>query len=218
MQIFINLMVLKIFDICSGVGGFSQALESIGEEFETVAFCEIDEYCREVLEKHWPNVPIYNDLWELAYEPERVVPDWERVTFDIICGGIPCQPFSVAGKQRGKKDPRHLWPPMFEIIKRKKPKYTIVENVSGFINVALDDVCTDLESEGYATQSFIIPASGIGAPHQRQRCWIIGKSVVNTDSLGSLLSTHETQREGNTPRHSEGEPERGSEVLADSDC
>ena len=95
--------------------------------------------------------------------------------FDLICGGIPCQPFSVAGLQKGTEDDRHLWPSMFEIIKYKKPSYVIVENVGGFVNVALDDVCLNLEAENYATQSFIIPACGVEAPHRRDRIWIIGK-------------------------------------------
>ena len=149
--------------------GFSQGLESTGG-FETVAFCEFDPFCQKVLKKHWPNVPIYNDLKELGNEPERIIQE-----FDLICGGIPCQPFSVAGLQKGTEDDRHLWPSMFEIIKYKKPSYVIVENVGGFVNVALDDVCLNLEAENYATQSFIIPACGVEAPHRRDRIWIIGK-------------------------------------------
>jgi len=164
---------IRILDLCSGIGGFSLGLEATGG-FETVAFCEVEEFCCKVLNKHWPGVPIYNDLKELGNDPKRIVQE-----FDLICGGIPCQPFSVAGKQKGKEDDRHLWPYMFEIVKHKKPTWVIVENVGGFVNVALDDVCLNLEAEGYATQSFIIPACGVEAPHRRDRIWIIGKNLEN---------------------------------------
>ena len=164
---------IRILDLCSGIGGFSLGLEATGG-FETVAFCEVEEFCCKVLNKHWPGVPIYNDLKELGNDPKRIVQE-----FDLICGGIPCQPFSVAGKQKGKEDDRHLWPYMFEIVKHKKPAWVIVENVGGFVNVALDDVCLNLEAEGYATQSFIIPACGVEAPHRRDRIWIIGKNMEN---------------------------------------
>lgn len=164
---------IRILDLCSGIGGFSLGLEATGG-FETVAFCEVEEFCCKVLNKHWPGVPIYNDLKELGNDPTRIVQE-----FDLICGGIPCQPFSVAGKQKGKEDDRHLWPYMFAIVKHKKPSWVIVENVGGFVNVALDDVCLNLEAEGYATQSFIIPACGVEAPHRRDRIWIIGKNMEN---------------------------------------
>ena len=163
--------MIRILDLCSGIGGFSLGLEATGG-FETVAFCEFDEFCCKVLNKHWPGVPIYKDLKELGNDPTRIVQE-----FDLICGGIPCQPFSVAGKQKGKEDDRHLWPYMHEIIKHKKPSWVIVENVGGFVNVALDDVCLDLEAQGYATQSFIIPACGVEAPHRRDRIWILGKNI-----------------------------------------
>ena len=165
--------MIRILDICSGIGGFSLGLESTGG-FDTVAFCEFDDFCRKVLNKHWPDVPIYKDLKEIGNEPERIIQD-----FDLICGGIPCQPFSVAGKKKGKEDDRHLWPYMYEIIKHKKPSWVIVENVGGFVNVALDDVCLDLEAQGYATQSFIIPACSVEAPHRRDRIWILGKNLEN---------------------------------------
>jgi len=166
--------MIKVFDICSGIGGFSLGLESTGA-YKTVAFCENEEFCNKILNKHWPDVPIYNDLKELGNDPTKI-----QEEFDLICGGIPCQPFSVAGRKKGKEDDRHLWPYMFEIIKQKTPTWVVVENVGGFVNVALDDVCLDLETEGYATQSFIIPACGIEAPHRRDRVWIIGKSVEDT--------------------------------------
>mgnify|MGYP003126354733 CR=1 FL=1 len=209
--------MIKILDVCSGIGGFSLGLEATGG-FDTVAFCEYDEFCRKVLNKHWPDVPIYKDLKEIGNEPTRLIQE-----FDLICGGVPCQPFSVAGKKKGKEDDRHLWPYMFKIIKHKKPTWVIVENVGGFVNVALDDVCLDLETEGYATQSFIIPACGVEAPHRRDRVWIIGKytsefkqPVVNTDSLRS--HEHQETEEESSGRGSKTSVATTSVDVDDSEC
>ena len=210
--------MIRILDICSGIGGFSLGLESTGG-FDTVAFCEFDDFCRKVLNKHWPDVPIYKDLKEIGNEPERIIQD-----FDLICGGIPCQPFSVAGKKKGKEDDRHLWPYMYEIIKYKKPTWVIVENVGGFVNVALDDVCLDLETQGYATQSFIIPACSVEAPHKRDRIWILGKLMANTESNGEdgvLRTTESEHDQGDTRMESSSSSdrliERGiSQDVADS--
>ena len=188
--------MIRILDICSGIGGFSLGLESTGG-FDTVAFCEFDDFCCKVLNKHWPDVPIYKDLKEIGNEPERIIQD-----FDLICGGIPCQPFSVAGKKKGKEDDRHLWPYMYEIIKHKKPSWVIVENVGGFVNVALDDVCLDLEAQGYATQSFVIPACSVEAPHRRDRVWILGKFMGDTSSDGRTES-ESSEKEGGAVRQSE---------------
>ena len=188
--------MIKILDVCSGIGGFSLGLEATGG-FDTVAFCEYDEFCRKVLNKHWPDVPIYKDLKEIGNEPTRLIQE-----FDLICGGVPCQPFSVAGKKKGKEDDRHLWPYMFKIIKHKKPTWVIVENVGGFVNVALDDVCLDLETEGYATQSFIIPACGVEAPHRRDRVWILGKLMGDTSSDGRSESKS-SEKEGRVIEQSE---------------
>ena len=190
--------MIRILDICSGIGGFSLGLESTGG-FDTVAFCEFDDFCCKVLNKHWPDVPIYKDLKEIGNEPERIIQD-----FDLICGGIPCQPFSVAGKKKGKEDDRHLWPYMYEIIKHKKPSWVIVENVGGFVNVALDDVCLDLEAQGYATQSFIIPACSVEAPHRRDRIWILGKFMGNASSDGRIESESSEKKGGAVRRSEEG--------------
>jgi len=207
--------MIKILDICSGIGGFSLGLEATGG-FDTVAFCEFDDFCCKVLNKHWPNVPIYKDLKEIGNEPERIIQE-----FDLICGGIPCQPFSLAGKQKGKEDDRHLWPYMYEIVKSKKPTWVIVENVGGFVNVALDDVCLDLEAQGYATQSFIIPACSVEAPHKRDRIWILGKHtsefekpLVDTDSIRP--HEHKTTEEESSRRGSETSTTTTSNDVANS--
>ena len=161
---------MRVLDLCSGIGGFSLGLQRAG--METVAFCEIDEFCRKILNKHWPHVPVFKDIKALANGSEGLIPGC-----DLICGGVPCQPFSGAGKQKGQGDTnRHLWPYMFEIVKQQKPAFVIVENVAGFVNMALDDVLSDLESEGYAAQSFVIPACAVDAKHRRDRVWVIAYS------------------------------------------
>ena len=159
---------MRVLDLCSGIGGFSLGLQRAG--METVAFCEIDEFCRKILNKHWPDVPVFKDIKALANGSEGLIPGC-----DLICGGVPCQPFSVANanKRKGQEDDRHLWPYMFEIVKQQKPAFVIVENVAGFVNMALDDVLSDLESEGYAAQSFVIPACAVDAKHRRDRVWIV---------------------------------------------
>ena len=166
-------MTLKILDLFSGLGGFSLGLERTGH-FKTIAFCDNDKYCNLVLQKHWKGVKIYNDVKEIT--KERLEADGVEAP-DIITGGFPCQPFSVAGKQKGTSDDRHLWPEMFRIIKAFKPRFVIGENVPGIVNiqdgVVFETVCTDLESQGYEVQPFNIPASAVGAPHQRKRIWII---------------------------------------------
>lgn len=162
---------LKVLDLFSGIrlGGFSLGLERTGG-FETVAFCEIDPFCQKVLKKHWPNVPIYNDVRDLDYDGP----------VDVITGGYPCQPFSVAGKRKGQDDDRHLWPAMFELVKKHKPAWVIGENVAGHISMGLDDVLFDLENEGYGARAFVIPACAVDAPHRRDRVWI----VANSQSAG----------------------------------
>lgn len=163
---------LKMLDLFSGIGGFSLAASWTGK-IETVAFCEIDIFPQKVLKKHWPNVPIFEDVRTLTNEAlnERGI---ERV--DIITGGFPCQPFSCAGKQRGKDDDRFIWPEMFRIISEVRPTWVIGENVNAFIGMALDDVLLDLERGGYEAQTFVIPACAINAPHKRDRVWIVARN------------------------------------------
>ena len=158
---------LKILDLFSGIGGFSLGLEATGG-FETAAFCDIDPYCRKVLQKHWPNIPIFEDIKKLKGTDIGQV--------DVITGGYPCQPFSVAGKKKGVEDKRHLWPEYFRLIKELRPTWVIGENVSGHIKLGLDSVLEDLASEGYSTRTFSISASSIGANHQRERIWIVANT------------------------------------------
>ena len=182
---------MRLLDLFSGIGGFSYGLEKIG--FKTVAFCEMDKYCKLVLQKHWKGIRIYNDVKEIT--KERLEADGIESP-DIITGGFPCQPFSIAGKQKGTNDDRHLWPEMFRIIKELKPRWIIGENVRGIVNiqdgVVFETVCTDLESEGYEVQAFNIPAAGVGAPHRRERIWI----VAHSNDTRNRTPKHETNKDG----------------------
>ncbi len=197
--------MLRHLDLFSGLGGFSLGLEATGG-FETVAFCDIEKFSRKVLKKHWPNVKQYKDIKELTYEQ---IKEDTLAPIDIVTGGYPCQPFSIAGSQRGEKDTRHLWPDMFRIVKECKPTWVIGENVSGHIKLGLDTVLQDLESEGYSVRAFSISASSIGANHQRERVWIIAHSnMENTRQHGRRIeSTWDTESIG--PRTFE-ETERSS--------
>ena len=167
-------MPLKVLDLFSGIGGFSLGLESTGY-FETVAFCEKDEFCKKVLQKHWSQLKIYDDVRSLHDT---------KIQADVVTGGFPCQSFSQAGLQKGRTDDRWLWNEMFDVIKQVRPRWVIGENVQGIINIeegmVLRQVQDDLDSEGFKVQCFIIPASGIGAWHNRNRVWILASNPNNT--------------------------------------
>jgi len=191
--------MLRHLDLFSGIGGFSLGLESTSG-FETVAFCEIEKFPRKVLKKYWPHVKQYKDIKELTneqLETDGIIP------IDIITGGYPCQPFSVAGSQRGEKDKRHLWPEMFRLVKECRPTWVIGENVSGHIKLGLDTVLENLESEGYSTRAFSISASSVGANHKRERVWIVGHSQHD----GSSSSTKSRSFEETSDNNQEGKNE-----------
>ena len=166
-------------DLCSGIGGWGLAFRELG--INTIAFCEIEKYPQRVLKKNFPNIPIFNDLTELTYEKIKKRTGTGRI--DILTCSYPCQPFSVAGKRKGESDARHLWTDTFRLVKECQPSWFIGENVSGHIELGLDTVLKDLETEGYDTRTFIVPASTIGAWHRRERIWIIGhKELSDTSS------------------------------------
>jgi DNA-cytosine methyltransferase len=164
---------LKVLDLFSGIGGFSLGLESTGF-FETIAFVEKDEFCQKVLKKNFNNIPIEGDIRNVK---------GDRYQADVVTGGFPCQPFSVAGKRKGTDDDRYLWDETIRVVRECKPKWFIGENVEGLVNIqdgmVLRQVQDDLEKEGFQVQCLIIPASGIGAWHQRKRIWIMGYSEHN---------------------------------------
>ena len=164
--------MLKHLDLFSGIGGFSLGLERSGL-VETAAFCDWEPYCQQVLKKHWPDVPVYGNIKELNYD--RLKADGID-SVDIITGGYPCQPFSIAGRQKGEQDPRHVWPEYFRLIQELRPTWVIGENVAGHIKLGLDTVLENLESEGYSARAFSISASSVGAVHQRERVWIVAHS------------------------------------------
>ena len=172
---------LRHLDLFSGIGGFALGLSWAGG-FETVAFCDNEPFAQEILKKRWPNVPIYEDV--------RTINEKELGKIDIITGGFPCQPWSLVGARKGADDDRDLWPEMVAIIENLQPKWVIGENVRGFINepLGLQRTLSDLESIGYQAIPYIIPASGVGAFHRRERVWIIanprgdGKPIVRRES------------------------------------
>lgn len=165
---------MNVLDLFSGIGGFSLGLERAG--MKTAAFCEIEKFPQAVLRKHWPDVPIYDDIRTLT--AERLEQDGIG-TIDVICGGFPCQPFSSAGRRAGKEDNRDLWPEMFRIIQECQPTWVIGENVANFVNMEFERTAVNLEDEGYEVQPIIIPACGVGLPHKRDRVWIIAYSSRN---------------------------------------
>lgn len=166
--------MLKTLDLFSGIGGFSLGLERTGG-FETVAFCEIEPFCRRVLSKHWPGVPIYEDVRELSADTLRR----DGITdIDVICGGFPCQDISTAGKRSGIKGARSgLWEEYRRIIGEVRPQFIIVENVASLLGLGMGTVLGDLSALRYDAVWDCIPASAVGAPHSRDRVWIVAHST-----------------------------------------
>ena len=204
---------LRHLDLFSGIGGFALGLESTGG-FETVGFCDNEPFAQKVLKKHWPDVPCYEDVRDVGVDTVGL----DRI--DIITGGFPCQPYSVAGKQ-DPNDNRQLWPEMFRIIKEIRPTYVIGENVRNLISiregVVFEQVCTDLEGEGYEVQTFVLPASAVNAPHQRYRCWIVAYSRCEHGEQrnAAKLDEKQTKRSSRTV-HDKSGSKRQSDNVSDT--
>ncbi len=154
---------IRVGSLFTGIGGLDLGLERAGMRIAWQS--EIDPYCCAVLRKHWPHVPNLGDI--------RGVRATSAPPVDLICGGFPCQPFSFAGKRRGHEDDRYLWPEMLRVIEEFRPRWVLGENVPGIINLALDQVLSDLEALGYETAALVIPACALDAPHRRDRVWIL---------------------------------------------
>tara|TARA_R110000823_G_scaffold225141_2_gene352995 strand:- start:6354 stop:7412 length:1059 start_codon:yes stop_codon:yes gene_type:complete len=163
---------MKHASLFSGIGGFDLAAEWMG--WDNVFHCEWMEFPRRVLEFYWPEADSYTDICDTNFKKYAN-------EIDIITGGFPCQPFSLAGKRKGTEDERFLWKEMLRAIQEIKPKYVIAENVLGLTSIdgglVLETVWSDLEAQGYEVQSFIIPAASKNAPHRRDRIWIVAHSV-----------------------------------------
>ena len=158
---------LKLLDTFSGIGGFSYAAEKLVGGFETTQFIEIAPYCQKVLNKHWPNVPIHDDIRTFTAKPFQ---------FDAVCGGFPCQSISTAGKGEGitETSKSGMWFGLIRTICMVRPKYFILENVSAILNNGLDIVLRDIYEAGYDAEWCCIPSSFVGACHQRDRWWLVG--------------------------------------------
>lgn len=161
----------KAISLFAGIEGFGLAIHKMG--WEVVASVEWEQFPQLVIKKNFPKTEIHGDIKQ--FDGRKF-----RGTIDIVCGGFPCQPYSLAGKRQGKDDDRHLWPEMLRVIREVQPTWVIGENVPGLVNwsvgVVFEEVQSDLEAEGYEVQSFILPAAGVGAPHRRDRVWIVAYS------------------------------------------
>lgn len=163
---------MRVLDLFSGIGGFSLGLERAG--MTTVAFCEIEPYCRAVLRKHWPEVPVYEDIRTLTAD----VLERDGIAVDAICGGFPCQDISVAGRGAGLAGERSgLWREYFRLVGELRPRFVIVENVAALLGRGIGDVLGDLASIGYDAEWHCISAKDVGAPHRRERVWIVANPM-----------------------------------------
>jgi DNA (cytosine-5)-methyltransferase 1 len=178
--------MLNVLDIFSGIGGFSIGLEAAS--MQTVAFCEINPFCRKILTRHWPSVPIFPDITTIHKEDLKVLP-----RIDVIAGGFPCQDISVAGKQKGIAAKRSgLWKEFARLINEVRPKYAIIENVANLRSTGLISVLQDLWEIGYDAEWHCIPASAFGAPHRRDRIWIIAHPACLC-KVGLSIGKEETE-------------------------
>ena len=192
---------LSLLSLCSGIGGIDYVWSHLLEQ-EIAGQIENDPYCQAVLQKQWPDVVKRSDIREVRGD--------EFGAIDLVAGGIPCQPFSVSGQRRGTDDDHHLWPATLPLIERCRPTWVLIENVAGFISLALDLVQTDLERAGYTTQAYVLPACAVDAPHIRERVFIVAYAT------GWRRGTWRTQLTG---QHGSGLADgNGLPRVADSCC
>jgi DNA (cytosine-5)-methyltransferase 1 len=199
-------------DLFSGIGGFALAANAAG--FRTIAFCEKETFCQKVLKKNWQAVPIIGDISEFDGRNFRGA--------DLLTGGFPCQPFSVAGKRKGKTDDRYLWPEMFRVIKESESAWIVGENVDGLDGLGLDDSISDLESIGYEVAPPLeIPACATNAPHERNRIWIIAHLDLKRRLGGGQCDGSHAQSEQCSKGERQSRPTSNAgrnEAASNSDC
>ena len=188
-------MSLKIIDTFSGIGGFSYAAEKLVGGFATVAFVECEPYCQKILKKHWPNVPVYDDI--KSYNPEPY-------SADVICGGFPCTDISTAGKGLGitKETRSGLFFELIRVIRLVRPRYIVLENVAAILNNGLGIVLAELAAAGFDCEYACIPASALGACHIRDRWWL----VAYTSSVNRRQKVEVQARRNTTTRSSVADP------------
>ena len=212
-------------DLFSGIGGFALAAQAVG--YETIAFSEIEPYACKILKQTWPTIPNLGDIRNI-----------KGVRADLVTGGFPCQPFSHAGKRRGASDDRALWPEMCRVIDEAKPRWVLGENVAGIISMELDRVLSDLENLGYSAWPIVIPACAVGAPHRRDRVWILANrdgsggsaehgehhaqrpALAGAGRGGNVADTASRKNNGRESGIVAASPERGESLnaAADSSC
>ena len=170
---------LRVLDLFSGIGGFSLGLQATNG-FETIAFCEIDSFCQKVLKKHWPIVPLFEDIRSIA---QKEIDGLGQI--DCITAGFPCQPYSCAGKRKGKEDERYMWPELLRVIRLVRPQFVLLENVPGLLSIdrgtIFGGILADLAASGYDAEWNIVSAASVGAPHLRKRVFIIARNVAYTE-------------------------------------
>jgi DNA (cytosine-5)-methyltransferase 1 len=184
---------MKVISLFSGIGGFELAAEAVG--WQPIISCEINPFGRRVLEHYWPDAYHHDDVRTLTFDKindeltKRFGPQW-RSDDIVLTGGFPCQPYSLAGKRKGKDDSRHLWPEMLRIIREVQPTWIVGENVYGLVNwndgLVFEEVSLDLENEGYEVQPYILPAVSVGAVHRRDRVWFVGRRNATNSNCEML--------------------------------
>jgi DNA (cytosine-5)-methyltransferase 1 len=180
---------MKHASLFSGIGGFDLAADWMG--WDNVLQCEYDEFCQTILNYYWPYAELKKDITATDFT------SWNGY-IDILTGGFPCQPYSAAGKRQGTEDDRHLWPEMLRAIREIEPTFVVGENVSGIVNwsggMVFEEVQADLEAEGYEVQALLLPASGVNAPHRRDRTWFIAYAKCSGRGKWSGMQANKCSR------------------------
>ena len=186
---------MKFGSLFSGIGGLDLGLERAG--FKCLWQSEINPYASRVLKKHWPDIPNLGDINDINW---RTVP-----TVDLVCGGYPCQPFSIAGHRNGINDQRHLWPEFARCLRTLRPRFALLENVTGHLSLGFGDVQADLAEIGYNTTWHCVQAAEVGAPHKRDRLFVIAEMAnTNGNILGINRAKADTSTQSRQRRHHAG--------------